>query len=86
MADNPNETPRSTFDRNDTESEVAFFKALFRMYANSVQTCIPVIVLDRENEYGFIKVKPIIKSKAIFFIMKHPFCIPGLILWYKSDI
>ena len=64
MADNPNETPRSTFDRNDTESEVAFFKALFRMYANSVQTCIPVIVLDRENEDGFIKVKPIIKSKV----------------------
>ena len=63
--DDAKETARSTFDDSDTSSEVAFHKALFRMHDNAVETCIPAIVVEREDENGLLKVQPLVNFLKI---------------------
>ena len=63
--DDAKETTRSTFDDNDTSSGVAFHKALFRMHDNAVETCIPAIVVEREDENGLLKVQPLVNFLKI---------------------
>lgn len=53
---------RSTFDPTEAETEIGFFKALFRLTDAAREGCIPAVVVDRENEDGLIRVLPIAKT------------------------
>ena len=53
---------RSTFDPTEAETEIGFFKALFRLTDATREGCIPAVVVQRENERGLIRVLPIAKT------------------------
>ena len=53
---------RSTFDPTEAETEIGFFKALFRLTDAAREGCIPAVVVDRENDDGLIRVLPIAKT------------------------
>ena len=53
---------RSTFDPTEAETEIGFFKALFRLTDAAREGCIPVVVVQREDERGLIRVLPIAKT------------------------
>lgn len=56
------DTPRTSFLDTDASDDVAFYRALFAMRDAARETCIPVIVIEREDKDGFIKVQPIIRA------------------------
>lgn len=62
MAQANKDTPRSTFDQSDIETEIGFYKTLFRLTDAARESCLPAIVVDDENEDGLIKVQPLINS------------------------
>lgn len=53
---------RSTFDPTEAETEIGFFKALFRLTDAAREGCIPAVVVQREDERGLIRVLPIAKT------------------------
>lgn len=53
---------RSTFDPTEAETEIGFFKALFRLTDATREGCIPAVVVQREDERGLIRVLPIAKT------------------------
>ena len=53
---------RSTFDPIEAETEIGFFKALFRLTDAAREGCIPAVVVQREDERGLIRVLPIAKT------------------------
>ena len=53
---------RSTFDPTEAETEIGFFKALFRLTDAAREGCLPAVVVQRENERGLIRVLPIAKT------------------------
>ena len=53
---------RSTFDPTEAETEIGFFKALFRLTDATREGCIRAVVVQREDERGLIRVLPIAKT------------------------
>lgn len=62
MAQANKDTPRSTFDQSDIETEIGFYKTLFRLTDAARESCLPAIVVEDENEDGLIKVQPLVNS------------------------
>lgn len=62
MNSSDKDTPRTSFIDTDASDDVAFYRALFSMRDSMRETCIPVVVLEKEDEYGFVKVQPIIRA------------------------
>lgn len=62
MANSDSDSPRTSFLESDAENDVNFFRALHQMWSSVRETCIPVVVLEREDKHGYVKVKPVIRA------------------------
>ena len=62
MNSSDKDTPRTSFIDTDASDDVAFYRALFSMRDSMRETCIPVVVVEKEDECGFVKVQPIIRA------------------------